>query len=173
MVDARPSCNSWLYVPLLHAAAGTLERSAFEAWARQTTWDGWLPMVQLLQEAAPADVGIIRLVLEGQGANQAAARLPDTSRYAVSLPLPAVAAFLAEPDGYFIASVQETLLEIFAGPEAATQLPGCANTFRLAPVLQLEPNPHPGIAPERGAAPAIMSSWRTLRCSAVFVPSMT
>ena len=24
--------NSWLYVPLLHAAAGTLERSAFEAW---------------------------------------------------------------------------------------------------------------------------------------------
>ena len=126
--------NSWLYVLLLHAAAGTLERSAFEAWARQTTWGGWLPMVQLLQEAAPADVGIIRLVLEGQGANQAAARLPDTSRYAVSLPLPAVAAFLVELDGYFIASVQETLLEIFAGPEAATQLPGCANTFRLAPV---------------------------------------
>ncbi|CAJ1358061.1 unnamed protein product [Effrenium voratum] len=75
----------------------------------------------------------------------------------------------------YIASVQETLLEIFAGPEAATQLPGCANTFRLAPVLQLEPNPRrnpseamaarlldaPPEAP--GAAPAIMSSWRTLR----------
>ena len=97
--------------------------------ARQT-WDGWLPMVQLLQEVAPADVGIIRLVLEGR------------------LPVPAVAAFLVEPDGYFIASVQETLLDIFAGPEAAAQLPSCANTFRLAPVLQLEPNPDPDTAPE-------------------------
>ncbi|CAJ1369242.1 unnamed protein product, partial [Effrenium voratum] len=162
--------NSWLYVPLLHAAVGTLERSAFEAWARQTTWNGWLPMVQLLQEAAPADVGIIRLVLEGQGANQAAARLPDTSRYAVSLPLPAVAAFLVEPDGYFIASVQETLLEIFAGPEAATQLPGCANTFRLAKAARLLDAPLPAGGGAPGAAPAIMSSWRTLRCSAVFVP---
>ena len=69
-------------------------------------------------------------------------------RYAVSLPLPAVAAFLVEPDGYFIASVQETLREIFAGPEAAAQLPSCAKTFRLAPVLQLEPNPNPDTAPE-------------------------
>ncbi|CAJ1347928.1 unnamed protein product, partial [Effrenium voratum] len=152
--------NSWLYVPLLHAAAGTLERSAFEAWARQTTWDGWLPMVHLLQEAAPADVGIIRLVLEGQGA--------ATSRYAVSLPLPAVAAFLVEPDGYFIASVQETLLEIFAGPEPARACGAAAKLREHFP-------PGDGSSPagrRRGARGGARHHVE-LRCSVVFVPSMT
>ena len=32
---------------------------------------------------------------------------------------------------------------------------------------------NPGVTSPEGAAPAIMSSWRTLRCSVVFVPSMT
>ncbi|CAJ1353025.1 unnamed protein product, partial [Effrenium voratum] len=107
--------NSWLYVPLLHAAAGTLARTAFEEWTQQTTWPGWLPMVQHLQEAAPADVDAVRLVLRGLGAHQAAEGLPDTTSRAVSLPLAAIASSLVEADGYFHAAVQETLVE--ATPE--------------------------------------------------------
>ncbi|CAJ1392854.1 unnamed protein product, partial [Effrenium voratum] len=140
--------NSWLYVPLLHAAAGTLARTAFEEWTQQTTWPGWLPMVQHLQEAAPADVDAVRLVLRGLGAHQAAERLPDTTSRAVSLPLAAIASSLVEADGYFHAAAQETLVEAFAGQEAAAQLLRSADAFRLVSATRPELHPSVGATPE-------------------------
>ena len=147
--------NSWLYVPLLHAAAGTLARTAFEEWTQQTT--GWLPMVQHLQEAAPADVDAVRLVLRGLGAHQAAERLPDTTSRAVSLPLAAIASSLVEADGYFHAAVQETLVEAFAGQEAAAQLLRSADAFRLVSATRPELHPSveatPELEPGEGSLP--------------------
>ena len=149
--------NSWLYVPLLHAAAGTLARTALEEWTQQTTWPGWLPMVQHLQEAAPADVDAVRLVLRGLGAHQAAERLPDTTSRAVSLPLAAIASSLVKADGYFHAAVQETLVEAFAGQEAAAQLLRSADAFRLVSATRPELHPSveatPELEPGEGSLP--------------------
>ena len=105
-------------------------------------------MVQHLQEAALADVDAVRLVLRGLGAHQAAERLPDTTSRAVSLPLAAIASSLVEADGYFHAAVQETLVEAFAGQEAAAQLLRSADAVRLVSATRPELHPSVEATPE-------------------------
>ena len=120
--------NSWLFVPLLHAATGNLSEAARAAW-RSLPNDGgsrFDGLAEVLPQAPPVDpVSLVRvlhgaLALEAQEAREAQPHIPAAdAAFATALqalpdaPLPFGAALLLAmaPDGYVSAAAQATMLE--------------------------------------------------------------
>ena len=113
------STNSWLYVPLLHAAAADLAPTALEAWRadpRATDW--WEQARQLLAASAPVapQTLVAALARTAETAPAHAHHLPDiVARIHEAGHAGWAVRQLREPDGYLLAPVQEVLLECFGG----------------------------------------------------------
>ena len=136
--------NSWLYVPLLHAAAADLAPSALESWRadpRATDW--WEQARQLLATSAPVapQTLIAALARTAETAPVHAHHLPDVVARIHDAGLPSGSLVhagwavrqLREPDGYLLTPVQEVLLECFGGHALAAALDRHSDRFRPAP----------------------------------------
>ncbi|CAE7767260.1 unnamed protein product [Symbiodinium sp. CCMP2592] len=154
--DARPPSsppgdrNSWLFVPLLHAATGNLSEAAWAAW-RSLPHEGGARfdnLVETLRQARSVEPGsLVRLLhgvvaCEAQENGEAQPRLPAAdAAFATSLqalpnaPLPLAAAMLLAmaPDGYVSAAAQATLLEAYAGAAGAAEAETFAGDLRMSP----------------------------------------
>ena len=124
--DARPPSTvpgertSWLYVPLLHAAAGNLTARARQAWLScPRTGPRFDQLVSILR-----------------GASSKRTALPDAP-----LPLAAAVLLCMAPDGYLTAAVQSTLLESYAGAMAATAARSLADDVRHTQPHAATPRP--------------------------------
>ncbi|OLP81689.1 hypothetical protein AK812_SmicGene37745, partial [Symbiodinium microadriaticum] len=147
--DARPPSsmpgerNSWLFVPLLQAAAGNLTARATHAW-RSCPQIGtrFNELVSLLRDAPPPrPTGIARTLLavaeceahdggwhilqEDHATATALTALPDEP-----LPLAAALPLCMAPDGYLTAAAQSALLESYAGALAAATARSLADDVR-------------------------------------------
>ena len=150
--DARPPSsvpgerNSWLFVPLLHAAAGNLTERANQAW-RDCPGIGprFGELVALLRDAPPvmpttlartllavaecdAHDGARHVMQEDVETATALTGMPDA-------PVPLAAAILLcmAPDGYLTAATQSALLESYAGAMAAAAARSLADDSRRTP----------------------------------------
>ena len=131
---------SWLYVPLLHAAAGNLAPEADAAW-RSALGIGatWAAIVATLRDGPPVDPQLLaRMAHQAAEAEVAAGeatepelapalararalgRLPP-----VSVPLAAALFFSCDAEGYVPAVVQAVLMEAYGGHQALN----AAHTF--------------------------------------------
>ena len=135
--------NSWLYVPLLHAAAGNLTARARQAWLScPRTGPRFDQLVSTLREAAPASpttlARTLLAVAECEALDEGWHIKPEDRDTATALtampdaPLPLAAAVLIcmAPDGYLTAAVQSTLLESYAGVAAAAAARSLADDVR-------------------------------------------
>ena len=147
--DAPAAANSWLFVPLLHAATGNLDRAASQQWETHAFLGvAWRQALQHLQCAPPIPVETTLRVLEVQQA-AAVAEGRELTAPEIALPrvlqqasayLPASASvFLTwaverctTPEGYIPATAQETLLLLFLGEGRAAQLVATADAFRAS-----------------------------------------
>ncbi|CAE7264893.1 unnamed protein product [Symbiodinium sp. CCMP2592] len=138
------STNSWLYVPLLHAAAADLAPSALDAWRadpRATNW--WEQARQLLAASAPVapQTLIAALARTAETAPAHAHHLPDMVARIHDAGLPNGSLVhagwavrqLREPDGYLLSPVQEVLLGCYGGHVLASTLDRHSDCFRPAP----------------------------------------
>ena len=120
--------HSWLYIPLLRAAAGRLSDAAASAWRELPRFgDRWATLVDCLRNSAPASphtlARLIRAIAELDAQEAAAGSTAADDAAAASLgslpeaPLPLSAALLlcAQPDGYIPAASQAALLETYGG----------------------------------------------------------
>ena len=150
--DARPPSsvpgerNSWLFVPLLHAAAGNLTERANQAW-RDCPGIGprFGELVALLRDAPPvmpttlartllalaecdAHDGARHVMQEDVETATALTGMPDA-------PVPLAAAILLciAPDGYLTAATQSALLKSYAGAMAAAAARSLADDARRTP----------------------------------------
>ena len=150
--DARPPSsvpgerNSWLFVPLLHAAAGNLTERANQAW-RDCPAIGprFGELVALLRDSPPvmpttlartllavaecdAHDGARHVMQEDVETATALTGMPDA-------PVPLAAAILLcmAPDGYLTAATQSALLESYAGAMAAAAASSLADDARRTP----------------------------------------
>jgi len=146
--------NSWLFVPLLHAASGNLSEAARAAWSSLphdagVRFDG---LAVTLREAPPIEPGRLARLLqqiaayEAQEAGAPQLQSADVS-FATSLlalpeaPIPLAAALLlaVAPDGYVSAAAQSALLEAYGGTAVAAAATTLADGLRTA-----APAPGPG-----------------------------
>ena len=140
------STNSWLYVPLLHAAASDLAPTALEAWRadpRATDW--WEQARQLLAASAPVapQTLIAALARTAETAPAHAHHLPDVVARIHEAGLPNGSLVhagwavrqLREPDGYLLAPAQEVLLECFGGHALAAALDRHSDRFRPSQLM--------------------------------------
>ena len=165
------STNSWLYVPLLHAAAADLAPTALEAWRadpRATDW--WEQARQLLAASAPVapQTLIAALARTAETAPAHAHHVPDIVARIHEAGLPNGSLVhagwavrqLREPDGYLLAPVQEVLLECFGGHALAAALDRHSDRFRpdpeplsAAPPVEELPGQPPALPQLPGQAP--------------------
>ena len=118
-IAVQQATNSFVYVPLLHAAAGTLAPAASHLWASCPFSSQWRSVLQVLQTPVRHELLGGELVWG-----------PMAGRHAT---LPQVVAALREEDGYLPPIAQDALLQTFGGDliaEAALQL---ADSFRQLP----------------------------------------
>ncbi|CAE7261335.1 unnamed protein product, partial [Symbiodinium pilosum] len=150
LCDARPPRSSpperlsWLYVPLLHAAAGSLSEEAVRAWSSHPSLgDRWAALVSAMpmkvRPVAAADIDLVNVLTA----------FPDSV-----LPLPAAVALSASPDGYLTAAAQSALLETFGGGTVAAAAQALAEDMRHAldyavPECPQEAPERPSPAPSR------------------------
>ena len=141
--EVRDPTNSWLYVPLLHAAAADLAPTALDAWRTDPrTSDWWEHARQLLAASAPVTpqhlVAALAQVAETAPAH--AHHMPDLVARINNACLPTGACVhvgwavrqLREQDGYLLAPVQETLLQCFGGSLLASAVDRHSDRFRPA-----------------------------------------
>ena len=139
--------NSWLYVPLLHAAAGDLAPSAIEAWRSAPPASPWWEAARAhLAAAAPVSAAELHTSLRAHAATGAAAAAAAISAAASQLPRDARVHFgwacraLADGAGYIPAAAQEVLLQLYGGLRFAAELDARSEAFR---VPQGAPRPAP------------------------------
>ena len=136
---AAGNTNSWLFVPLLHAAVGRLHPSALAAWEAHAhyalLWQGALSTLRQAPPVAPAALVHALHTLQQLAAQEGRALpVPEAQ---LLLTLAAEANLLPDntsvhllwawqivtlPDGYIPATVQEALLHVFMGEMAASAL---------------------------------------------------
>ncbi|CAE7853260.1 unnamed protein product, partial [Symbiodinium necroappetens] len=118
----QEATNSWLYVPLLHAAAADLTSSAVEAWrADPRAADWWDPARRLLATSSPVAPHV----------------LADAVRHATEA-APSHAHHLPDLLGrlerrYLIATVQEALLQCYGGAAFALAVDRQSDRSRQRP----------------------------------------
>ncbi|CAE7877636.1 unnamed protein product [Symbiodinium microadriaticum] len=130
--------NSWLYVPLLHAAAGTLSGEATSAWNRHPhCGERWSRLVRALASAGPIHVDQLVALLhalaevEGEGVEDADALSNALRRDGTpNLPLGRAVACLTDCDGYIVALAQAALLEAYGSHTVAIEAATLADAFR-------------------------------------------
>ena len=137
--QVRSPTNSWLYVPLLHAALGALTDGALAQWRadpRAAPW--WEEARRALAASAPVPVAALTEALIAAAVHNHEA-LPETAlAEAATLPpstlihLGWVVRHLAGEDGYITAAGQAVCLETFGGAGFATTLDRRSDIFRHA-----------------------------------------
>ena len=152
LCDAGPPCQapsrdhlSWLYVPLLHAAAGSLSADAARAWSSHPlAGDQWAALVMALRHAAPADPrACARLVSAVADLEAHEARRPTVpadhelvnalaAHPSTALTLPTAVALSADRGGYITAAGQPAPPEAFGGGVLATAAQDLAEDMRRA-----------------------------------------
>ena len=140
---------SWLYVPLLHAAAGFLSESAYAAWSGEPEiGERWLAMVVALRNAPPSLPQVLANAmhtvaeLEARHAEeQAVADLLALPPH--PLPLPTAVALCQSQDGYLTAATQAALLEVFGGSVVAAAALALAEDVRAIHGRRAQPPPIP------------------------------
>ena len=160
----RTPANSWLYVPLLLAAAQELHPAAMEQW--QAACGSWWDQARRALAAAPPvppDQLIAALdITPAAGADGLCERLRTASR-----PLPPQAQVhcgwavrtLQDTEGYIPAAGQEACLQVFGGLELAAALDRRSDEFRTFPhatnpdELPLLPHPPAPSTPLASAPP--------------------
>ena len=169
---APGSRHSWLYIPLLHAAAGRLSDAAASAWRELPRFgDRWATLVDCLCNSAPASphtlARLIRAIAELDAQEAAAGSTAADDAAAASLgslpeaPLPLSAALLlcAQPDGYIPAASQAALLETYGGIPCAEPLPPTSkrrSTVTMPSPCQHAPRGHRMVrSPARTRAAAV------------------
>ena len=153
--------NSWLYVPLLHAAATDLALPTLEAWRADPRARGWWDEARQLlmasEPVAPQDLAAtLRRAAEAAPAH--AHHFPDLLARLERACLPGGARVhvgwavrqLRESDGYLLAPVQEALLECFGGLQLASALDRHSERFRSGTGGQLPPVALEPAAPDTG-----------------------
>ena len=149
--EVSDTTNSWLYVPLLHAAAADLAPAALEAWRTEPrASDWWERARQLLAASAPVTPQLLvaALARAAEAAPTHAHHMPDLVERINNASLPTSACVhvgwavrqLREPDGYLL-TVQEALLECFGGHQLASAVDRHSDRFR--PVAAPPPAPPP------------------------------
>ena len=148
--------NSWLYVPLLHAAAGDLHADALEAWRRDSRAAPWWDSTsQALAAAAPVTADTLRSALldhSPDGASSAArlahsaANTPADARFHLGWACRA----LADISGYLPAAAQEVLLQTYGGLRLAAAVNERSNAFRPEDAAD---TPHGALRRRRRAHP--------------------
>ena len=140
--EVSDTTNSWLYVPLLHAAAADLAPAALEAWRTEPrASDWWERARQLLAASAPVTPQLLVAAL-ARAAEAAPTHAPPHARprRAHQLHVGWAVRQLREPDGYLL-TVQEALLECFGGHQLASAVDRHSDRFR--PVAAPPPAPPP------------------------------
>jgi len=172
--DARPPSsvpgerNSWLYIPLLHAGAGTLTPRAQQAWRAWPTLGTRFAELQLLlsgsQPVAPICIARSLLAIAECEAHDARREIGESDRTtaealvglpAAPLPLTAAVLMCMGPDGYLTAAAQSALLEAYAGTTAAA----AARTLADRAEQTSRASAHP--RPEEDAAELAADTTRT------------
>ncbi|CAE7612884.1 unnamed protein product [Symbiodinium sp. CCMP2592] len=154
--NPHSATNSWLFVPLLHAACGTLSPRAVEAWSREERCQPWWGEARhTLLHSAPVAAALLLDALR-----EAAARHhtpPPQSIIAAAQALPSGAELhlgwvvrqLASADGYIHAAAQEVCLQLYGGLSFAANLDRFSDAFRRddeAPVPPAPAGPRPAAA---------------------------
>ncbi|CAE7941842.1 GOR, partial [Symbiodinium sp. KB8] len=140
----QEATNSWLYVPLLHAAAADLTSSAVKAWrADPRAADWWGPARRLLATSSPVAPNMLADAVRHatEAAPSHAHHLSDLLGRLERAGLPNSALVhvgwavrqLCEQDGYLIATVQEALLQCYGGEAFALAVDRHADRFRQRP----------------------------------------
>ena len=140
----QEATNSWLYVPLLHAAAADLTSSAVEAWrADPRAADWWDPARRLLATSSPVAPHVLADAVRHatEAAPSHAHHLSDLLGRLERAGLPNSALVhvgwavrqLCEQDGYLIATVQEALLQCYGGEAFALAVDRHSDRFRQRP----------------------------------------
>ncbi|CAE7448365.1 unnamed protein product [Symbiodinium natans] len=153
--DVRESTNSWLYVPLLHAAAADLAVAALAEWRadrRAASWWEEARHVLMASEPVSPQTLVAAVVRAVEAAPTHEHHLPDLVSRIQDAGLPSSARVhvgwavrqLREPDAYLLAPVQEALLECYGGMQLASALDRHSDRFRAMPA--------PGAAPPHGEA---------------------
>ena len=135
--------NSWLYVPLLQAAAGDLLPPAAEAWRADPRTHGWWEEARrLLVASEPVSPRLLAAAIRraAEATPAYSHHIPDILERLGQAGLPAIALVhvgwavrqLREPDGYLLAPVQEALLECYGGLRVAS-LDRHSDRFRPEP----------------------------------------
>lgn len=133
--------NSWCYVPLLHAATGTMAPATAALWEhepRSAPW--WATARQTLAEAPPVRPAQLLDALAASEAAEAAACHARLRAATAGLPAAACVHLgwalrhLLAPghSGYAPAAAQEILLQVFGGLAFAANLDRLTDSFRLA-----------------------------------------
>ena len=148
--EVSDTTNSWLYVPLLHAAAADLAPAALEAWRtdpRSSDW--WERTRQLLAASAPVTPQFLvaALARAAEAAPTHAHHMPDLVERINNASLPTGACVhvgwavrqLREPDGYLLTPVQEALLECFGGHQLASAVDRHSDRFQPFAALPAPP----------------------------------
>ena len=135
--DPRSPTNSWLYVPLLHAACGALSPHAAEAWDRdERCQPWWREACHTLRHAAAVPAALLVDALR-EAAARHHAPLPQTI-FAAAQALPSGAELhlswvvrqIAAADGYIHAGAQEVCLQLYGGLSFAANLDRYSDAFR-------------------------------------------
>ena len=168
----RPPTHSWIFVPLLHAAARRLTTSAERAWEADARFAGvWQRYVVLLRNAPPVPPEVLLHTLDalqqlatasGHPCPPAEAALLQSLAHETScLPASTLAHFpwawqlFTLPGGYIPATAQEALLQCFLGAEEASVL---VQSLDASPVLAAAHVPQPAAGPEPDPVPPSSSS---------------
>ena len=159
VADPGPSGHSWLYVPLLHAAAGQLDATAAADWrAHPHVGPQWHALVCALGEAPPvAPAALIRqierlahadgLMHAGSGIPQLASSIRACA--AASLSIWNAMLLCMDGTGYIPATAQNALLELYGGARAACAAHDLATAICESWAVPLAP-PAPSRSRRRG-----------------------
>ena len=137
--------NSWLYVPLLHAACGDLSAHAESAWSSAAPW--WSEVRTHLASAPPVPASALLAAFAASSAagsaaaaaslRAALAHAPPASLVHLSLAVRSV----SDATGYIAATAQEVLLQIYGGLAFSSNLDRLSNTFRVGSAPPSAPAP--------------------------------
>ena len=145
---AGDPCSATNFVPLLHAACGTLSSQAAEAWSHDERCQPWWDEAcHTLRHSAAVPATLLLDALR-----EAAARHrvpPPQTIVAAARALPSGAALhlswvvrhLATPDGYIHAGAQEACLQLYGGLSFASNLDRYSDAFRQADAAPIPPVP--------------------------------
>lgn len=152
--------NSFLYVPLLHAAAGNLAAPALAAWQASGPAAGWWDQARrLLRDAGPLPSQPFLDFFATAGAPGLADMLRlalQTLPQGTQLRLGWVLRLFTAADGYVPPACQEACLQLYGGYRLASELDAFSNRFRARAAPSTPPPAFPSIsapAPTPAAPP--------------------